>query len=134
MEVIRSNYSTLSPYAQVEAPSAPEFPFTDIMEAYRGTLKESKEEEEKNATEPYHMAYSSAYSSSSSAASNQTISFQRILQHFFDDYFQEDADEETASDMAQRWVAFARSGDPNYADSKIEWMPWRYIPKSPQIS
>jgi hypothetical protein len=30
--------------------------------------------------------------------------------------------------MAERWVAFAKTGNPNYDGSKIEWIPWRYIP------
>ena len=114
MEVIRSNYSTLSQYAQDEAPSAPEYPFTEILRAHRGDFPDDANE--KNGT-------STAYSR------NYPKSFQKILEHFFDDYFIEDADEEIASDMAQRWVAFARTGDPNYEDAKIRWIPWRYIPK-----
>jgi carboxylesterase type B len=120
MEVIRSNYSTLSEYAEDEAPEVPSYPFTEILKAHRGEIPDDAD-------------------SSSSAAHNGTAnhgysrrfptSFQKILDHFFDDYFVEDADEETASDMAQRWVAFARTGDPNYADAKIRWVPWRYIPK-----
>jgi Carboxylesterase family len=53
--------------------------------------------------------------------------FQRILNHFFGDYFKEDADEEIASDMADRWVEFARTGDPNYEGSRAQWRPWRYV-------
>ena len=141
MEVIRSNYSTLSKIAQTEAPTAPEYPFTDMFNTYRlvlGRLEESPRPENR-ATATGSDGFvdigidESAASVSSSSAppqhqSNHTMSFQRILKHFFDDYFQRDADDETSADMAQRWVAFARIGDPNYEDSKVEWMPWRYIP------
>jgi len=127
MELIRSNYSTLSKIAQDEAPAAPEYPYTDIMNAYRGILKENDDStsptKRKDNTGP-----STATTSVSPPQSNHTTSFQRILKHFFDDYFQRDADDETSADMAQRWVAFARTGDPNYEDSKVEWVPWRYIP------
>lgn len=159
MEVIRSNYSTLSKIAQAEAPTAPEYPFTDMFNAYRqilGRLEDSNNNnpnKKKNKPgENYREGpgglgiediMTSAGSSSSTSSttssttsgtsssppqSNHTMSFQRILKHFFDDYFQRDADDETSADMAQRWVAFARTGDPNYEDSKVEWVPWRYIP------
>jgi hypothetical protein len=55
------------------------------------------------------------------------IGFQRLLGIFFGDYFKEDADEEIASDMADRWVSFAKSGDPNYEGSMVQWKPWRYL-------
>jgi hypothetical protein len=51
--------------------------------------------------------------------------FQRLLKRLWD-YFIEDADEEIASDMADRWVAFSRTGKPNYEESKAEWRPWRF--------
>ena len=41
MDVLRSNYSTLGPFGQNEAPSAPEAPFTDIMAAYRSAFQEA---------------------------------------------------------------------------------------------
>ena len=125
MEIIRSNYSTLSEYAQNEAPSAPEYPYTDILAAYRGLMEQSNNEEfeENNQNDRFSKS-----SNSESHMNNNTRAFQRILTHFFGDYFREDADEEIASDMAERWVAFARSGDPNYSDSKVKWIPWRYIP------
>lgn len=138
MNVIRTNYSTLSEIAQSEAPSAPEYPYTEMMDAYRGVLREQQQhsaEQAKNLereSDPESDEQADGGGGDRNAtprSSNHTRSFQRILKHFFDDYFQEDADEETASDMAQRWVAFARSGDPNYEDSKIDWIPWRYIPK-----
>jgi hypothetical protein len=146
MAVIRSNYSTLSPYAQAEAPTAPEYPFTDMFNTYRRVLArlEDHPKPENRAggstsgimegSEDFGMdeTTTSTFPSSSSSSSpqhqsNHTMSFQRILKHFFDDYFQRDADDETSADMAQRWVAFARTGDPNYEDSKVEWVPWRYI-------
>lgn len=117
MDVIRSNYSTLSPYAVAEAPSTPEYPYTEMLDAYRGVVEPKEKRTFENSTSTSHNWR------------NHTRSFQRILNHFFDDYFMEDADEETASDMSQRWVAFARSGDPNYEESKVEWIPWRYIPR-----
>jgi hypothetical protein len=62
-------------------------------------------------------------------SSNSTFNtpFQRLLNHFFGDYFKEDADEEIASDMADRWVQFARTGNPNYEGSRAQWRPWRYV-------
>lgn len=114
IEVIRSNYSTTSQYAQDEAPSTPEYPFTEILRAHRGDLPEDDSKDNSTTTD-----YSRNYPKS----------FQKILTHFFDDYFIEDSDEEIASDMSQRWVAFARTGDPNYEDAKVQWIPWRYIPK-----
>ena len=126
MDIIRTNYSTLSSFAQEEAPSAPEYPYTDILAAHRGVVEEIMESE--------HTSTNSSGTSSTrkedagSQYSTYTRSFQRILKHFFGDYFLDDADEEIASDMAERWVAFAKSGNPNYEGSKVEWIPWRYIP------
>jgi carboxylesterase type B len=119
MDVIRANYSTLSQYAQDEAPVPPEYPYTQILKAHRGELEEDIDT----------TANSASHNGTSSEFSSHPKSFQKILKHFFDDYFMEDADEEIASDMAQRWVAFARTGDPNYEEAKIQWVPWRYIPK-----
>jgi hypothetical protein len=108
-----------------------------MLDAYRSSLEmleqtETLDKNNNNGTTQQHIAEDEANVTSSSSNNNNktyTGSFQRIIKHFFDDYFLEDADEEIASDMAQRWVAFARSGDPNYGDSKVKWMPWRYIPK-----
>eukprot|EP00980_Cylindrotheca_fusiformis_P016024 scaffold4715_cov115-Cylindrotheca_fusiformis.AAC.8 len=119
MDVIRANYSTLSQIAQDEAPVPPEYPYTRILKAHRGEL-----DEETDA-----VLNSDARNTTSSRFFSHPKKFQKILRHFFDDYFMEDADEEIASDMAQRWVAFARTGDPNYEDAKIQWVPWRYMPK-----
>jgi len=55
-------------------------------------------------------------------------SFQRLMKNMFGDYFVDDADEEIAADMAERWVSFAKKGDPNYEESKASWLPWRYLP------
>jgi hypothetical protein len=123
MDIIRTNYSTLSPIAQDEAPSAPEYPYTDMLAAYRGMLANIEVEEEKEEQDAAKKE-----SSQNNTTHTHTRSFQKILQHFFGDYFLEDADEEIASDMAERWVAFAKTGNPNYDGSKIEWIPWRYIP------
>ena len=111
----RSDYSTLSRVAEEEAPSPPEFPYTDLLSAYKDDLN--------NET-----VRTTSSSTSSSQLSNYTSYFQGILRHFFDDYFLEDSDEETAHDMARRWVAFARTGNPNHDESSVEWIPWRFIP------
>lgn len=121
MDIIRTNYSTLGPYAQREAPSSPEYPYTGILNAYRGAMEAA---DRLHAGEDDHT-YQSVDSSSNHSA--HSISFQRILEHFFGDYFKEDADEEIANDMADRWVAFARSGDPNYEGSRADWRPWRFM-------
>eukprot|EP00536_Pseudo-nitzschia_multiseries_P012506 jgi/Psemu1/68339/estExt_Genemark1.C_4810037 len=141
MDIIRSDYSTLSGVAQEEAPTPPEYPYTDLMSAYKGVIEEDDadyEEELGNDEEPEDE--SNAWSSASSSAfplsnqlSNYTSYFQRILRHFFDDYFLEDSDEETAHDMARRWVAFARTGNPNHDESNVEWIPWRFIPHSADL-
>ena len=113
MDVIRSNYSTLSSIAQNEAPVVSEYPYTDLVDSYKLV---TKDDEGKNAW-PNQF-------------SNYTSRFQQALRHFFGDYFEDSDDEETAHDMAQRWVAFARSGNPNYLESKVVWNPWRFIPHS----
>ena len=126
MDIIRSYYSTLSSIAQEEAPVPPEYFYTDLMSAYQGVLDKSDDGIEQK---------SSPSSSSSTFAfpgqlSNHTSRFQQILRHFFGDYFLEDSDEEIAHDMAQRWVAFARTDNPNHEESNVEWIPWRFIPHS----
>ncbi|KAG7371214.1 carboxylesterase [Nitzschia inconspicua] len=123
MDIIRSDYSTLSPIAQKEAPVPPEYPYTDLLAAYQGSMEETNQggvgtNEQKQDTS----------ASLTSRLSNYTSYFQRVLEHFFEDYFKEDADEEIAHDMAQRWVAFAKTGSPNYDNSKVEWVPWRFVP------
>ena len=129
MDIIRSDYSTLSPIAQEEAPVPPEYPYTDLLAAYQGALEDNaSENNDDNQGEQSTQRESSATSSLSSRLSNYTSYFQRVLEHFFEDYFQEDADEEIAHDMAQRWVAFAKTGNPNYENSKVEWIPWRFVP------
>ena len=45
MSIIRSHYSTLSPFAEREAPVSPEYPFTDILAAYQGALEEMEDEQ-----------------------------------------------------------------------------------------
>ena len=115
MPVIRSDYSTLGPIAQTEAPSAPEYPYTDILAAYQGAVEAYIAEDWKDSGDEDDYAQG-----------NHTYAFQRILSHFFGDYFKEDADEEIASDMSERWTAFAKTGDPNYEGSKAQWLPWRH--------
>jgi hypothetical protein len=138
MEVIRSNYSTLSSIAEDEAPSAPEYPYTEMLAAFRGVLQKQQQQEQQQdpglLTKDNTKTNSNSFSDNNNKDSNwsnmknYTGSFQRILTHFFGDYFREDADEEIASDMAERWVEFSRSGDPNYDGSKVQWIPWRYVP------
>jgi hypothetical protein len=54
MDIIRTNYSTLSPIAQDEASSAPEYLYTDMLASYRGILANiDVEEKSKNQTLPY---------------------------------------------------------------------------------
>ncbi|CAJ1932366.1 unnamed protein product [Cylindrotheca closterium] len=123
MDVIRSNYSTLSKYAQEEAPVPPDYRYTQILKAHRGELEE----------------FATGVSTTTNATASELLSsypksFQKILKHFFGDYFIDDPDEEIASDMARRWVAFARTGDPNYEGAKIQWLPWRYTPKEEEQS
>lgn len=120
MDIIRTNYSTLGPIAQKEAPAAPEYPYTDMLAAYRGALESFDhyfQEDEESSTPK---------KDDSAVWANHTRAFNRILSHFFGDYFKEDADEELASDMAERWASFAKESDPNYDGSKAEWLPWRY--------
>jgi hypothetical protein len=142
MDIIRSDYSTLSSIAQKEAPVAPEYPYTDLIHSYQGALHDDDDddnngEEEENENNGNGCEQHTPIGSCSSSTfplpnqlSNYTSRFQQILRHMFGDYFLEDSDEETAHDMAQRWVAFARSGNPNHEESNVEWIPWRYIPHS----
>ena len=122
MNVIRSNYSTLGPYAQEEAPSAPDYPYSQIMAAYRGAL-EAIEQFEENDNDQFDKQTDG---NGIGFGRNHTKAFQRILNHFFGDYFKEDADEEMASDMSERWAAFARRSNPNYDGSRADWLPWRH--------
>ena len=119
MEVIRSNYSTLGPYAQQEAPQPPEYPFTEILAAYRDAMEAADQDDTEEST---------VYSWGENVTSpRHSKGFQRLLGSVFGDYFKEDADEAIASDMAERWVAFAKSGDPNYDASNVLWGPWRNL-------
>jgi hypothetical protein len=122
MDIIRSNYSTIGPYAQQEAPSSPEYPYTDILSAYRGAMEAADRLDE--GEEVYDNFQQPMDGSQNHTSQNRR--FQRLLKHVFGDYFIEDADEEIASDMADRWVAFSRTGKPNYEESKAEWRPWRF--------
>ncbi|KAL7581155.1 hypothetical protein ACA910_005947 [Epithemia clementina (nom. ined.)] len=115
LEIIRTNYSTLGPYAQEEAPTSPEYPYTEMMAAYRGAMEAADRMDEE--TQNIETGNATKFSKR----------FQHLLHHFFGDYFKENADEEIARDMGDRWVAFAKSGDPNYDGSKAKWHPWRYL-------
>ena len=128
MDVIRSNYSTLGPLAQREAPKPPEFPYTEIMNAYRGAFEANLEDQESTLSENNSTKKESGRFASVQNHTH-TKAFQRIIDHFFGDYFTVDVDEELASDMAERWSAFAREGSPNYDASKTEWRSWRHRPR-----
>jgi carboxylesterase type B len=119
MDIIRSNYSTLGPFAQAEAPEAPQYPYTEMLAAYRVAMEAADRHLGEDALDDL--------STGGQNNSSMSIDFQRILKSFFGDYFKEDADEEIASDMAERWVAFASAGNPNYEGQKAEWRPWRYV-------
>uniref|UniRef100_A0A7S3PU08 Carboxylesterase type B domain-containing protein n=1 Tax=Chaetoceros debilis TaxID=122233 RepID=A0A7S3PU08_9STRA len=123
MDVIRSNYSTLGPFAQEEAPSAPEYPFTQIMAAYRGALEAIEQFDDSDVELESER---SVDANGMTSGRNHTKAFQRILNHFFGDYFKEDADEEMATDMSERWASFARNSYPNYDGNKADWLPWRH--------
>jgi len=122
MDIIRTNYSTLGPHAQEEAPTSPEYPYTEMLAAYRGAMKAADEA-------PNHDEESASLVPNDFGVNTTKFSrrFQRLLNHFFGDYFKEDADEEIASDMADRWVAFAKTGDPNYDGARAKWYPWRRV-------
>lgn len=129
-DIIRSNYSTLGPYAQKEAPTAPEYPYTDILAAYRDAMDAASGNDRNIEINdaPYRFATSGwSMENGTTVTQHHSIGFQRVLGIFFGDYFTEDADEEIASDMADRWVSFAKNGDPNYESGVAQWKPWRYI-------
>ena len=44
----------------------------------------------------------------------------RLLNQFFGDIFVDDADEELATDLSERWAAFAKTGDPNHEVEQAE--------------
>jgi carboxylesterase type B len=137
MDIIRSDYSTLSQKAQDQAPTAPEYPYTDLLAAYNRSKFRSNVDD-----------VSEFESTNDDVDDDSTItkSFRRILRHVLGesqmwDTARDDADHEVASEMARRWIAFARTGNPNFdsaADfrrkrtgmsAKEEWVPWRYVPK-----
>jgi len=131
MSVIRSNYSTLGPIAQKEAPSAPEYPYTDFFAAYREKLEAFQADKEQEFDYDQWQEGGGGDSHYHDSHQNHTYAFRRVLDHFFGDYYKEDADEEIAVDMARRWTAFARTGNPNYDESKSEWLPWRQQQRRP---
>lgn len=127
MEILRTNYSTLSPYAQQDAPSAPEYPYKEFLAACRGKI-EAAALEDGIEQDPHYLNNSSSSNpdatNKNEYALHHSKAFQKILTHFFGDYFTVDADEELASDMADRWASFSRTSDPNYEGSPKEWLPW----------
>lgn len=120
MDVIRSNYSTLGIFAQQEAPTAPNYPFTEILASYHEAMKFT------GAPDTAESVNEGEYRPPDDTA-HKTKGFNRLLGQIFGDYFREDADEEIATDMAERWVMFAKTGDPNYDSSHARWHPWRYV-------
>jgi hypothetical protein len=127
MEILRTNYSTLSPYAQQDAPSAPEYPYKEFLAACRGKI-EAAALDDSTEQDPHYLSNSSGSSQEATTKNEYALhhskAFQKILTHFFGDYFTVDADEELASDMADRWASFSRTSDPNYEGSPKEWLPW----------
>ena len=129
MDLIRSNYSTLSPFAQEEAPSAPDYPFSEILEAIQKLSEVVPDEMYKDGTVDTGVQDQLKFNVTTKSHSRRhPRKFQRILKHFFGDYFLVDADEELASDMADRWVSFAKTGQPNFDEARVEWVPWMTSP------
>lgn len=133
MEILRTNYSTLSPYAQQDAPSAPEYPYKEFLAACRGKI-EASAIEDGIEQDPHHLSSNNSTNQDSTPKNEHALhhskAFQKILTHFFGDYFTVDADEELASDMADRWASFSRTSNPNYEGSSKEWLPWWNHPNS----
>jgi carboxylesterase type B len=127
MEILRTNYSTLSPYAQQDAPSAPEYPYKEFLAACRGKI-EAAALDDSTEQDPHYLSNSSGSSQEATTKNEYALhhskAFQKILTHFFGDYFTVDADEELASDMADCWASFSHTSDPNYEGSPKEWLPW----------
>lgn len=135
MDIIRTNYSTLSEIAQAEAPTPPEYPYTEMLAAYRNLVDASQQEDETQPDEASPQSTSSMLDAiTNSSFLPHAQGFQRRLQKFFGDYFKVDADEEISNDMADRWVAFAKTGDPNYDSSRSTWRPWRHVFDDDHIS
>jgi hypothetical protein len=53
MTIIRSHYSTLSSFAQAEAPVEAEYPYTEILAAYQGALEEMEEDHHDELDDEY---------------------------------------------------------------------------------
>ena len=100
MNVLHSNYSALSPYAQKEAPSPPEYPYTEflstVMTAAAKIADESSVESEEGSL-PFQ-----------NPLRNSTKAFRRVVKHFFGEYYLVNADDELANDMVNRWSSFAK--------------------------
>lgn len=124
MDVIRSNYSTLGPHAQREAPTAPNYPYSETLAAYHDAMKFA---DPRRIMQPPSNGEQQQQHRKEDSSSHESKGFNRLLGQIFGDYFKEDADEEIAADMAERWVAFAKTGDPNYEASQAKWHPWRYV-------
>ena len=141
-DTIRTNYSTVGPVGQRDAPSAPEYPYTDMLDAFRGAIAyetatssgDDDDDDKRNKSGKTDKAGKdggagvgggSATGNSGGSWTNHTSAFQRIVDHFFGSYFRVDADDEIATDMLSRWAAFAKTGSPNHEDSQIIWRPWR---------
>eukprot|EP00592_Proboscia_alata_P014665 CAMPEP_0194400332 /NCGR_PEP_ID=MMETSP0174-20130528/127152_1 /TAXON_ID=216777 /ORGANISM="Proboscia alata, Strain PI-D3" /LENGTH=1298 /DNA_ID=CAMNT_0039196831 /DNA_START=207 /DNA_END=4102 /DNA_ORIENTATION=- len=136
MEIIRTNYSAIGPFAEAEAPTAPEYPYTELLDAYRGAFGAAEREENPDQNQNSSSLDDDNYSKilgGDGTFIHPNQAFQSILKHFFGDYFTVDADEELASDMADRWTSFARSGNPNYDGSSTEWLPWWYRNSTSEI-
>lgn len=131
MEILRTNYSTLSPFAQQDAPSAPEYPYKEFLAACRGAIEAAGVDDavDQDNNSSSNILHSDA-ATNNNHAFHHSKAFQKILNHFFGDYFAVDADEELAHDMAERWASFSRTSNPNYEGSPKEWLPWWNLPNS----
>ena len=111
MDIIRSEYSITSNLAHEEAPKPPEYPYSEAIAAFKGDVTNF-------TTSPVFNA------STSLNGANDTHKNHNLLNQFFGEYFADDADEELALDMSERWASFAKSGSPNYEGGRVEWETW----------
>lgn len=121
MDIIRSNYSTLGPFAQREAPSSLEYPYTDILATYLGDTSPSD-------SHNHEESLVDNLAENMTSVHQPSRSFLRLIRRFSADYFDGDPDKKIASDLADRWVSFARTGTPNSAaTTESKWNPWHYL-------
>ncbi|GMI06818.1 hypothetical protein TrVE_jg14387 [Triparma verrucosa] len=108
--IIMEEYSVRGLSARNEAPVPLEYPYTEAMAAFQGV------DLFKNGSGPS--------SKNSPNASSVHSKMDRVFNQFFGEFFHEDADEELATDLSERWAAFAKTSDPNHDGSKVKWGSW----------